>query len=325
MKREMGECEGCGRGAVDLCQLRPGLAYMICGGCGHCAIDVASQTEDEFERAQDHYFGHGSILLQAEPSAIDREILETRLKVISARLTPHSRVLEVGPGAGFLAQALKHRGYILKAIEHSPVLAQALRERFGLEVETGAFESHIQNRAGFDAFCSFHVIEHVPDPLRHLQAGFRAVQSGGLGFVATPNAQSWQQRLFPRLSPNFDEAHSRVFSPHSLKLLCVQAGWEVVDEQTPEYTSAWLRVLSKGLRRLKHEDEVGSAGKYAAAATSRFDWVFHFLRLITSPARLIQRRLKGGNELFFVLRKPVSPPSSNSTRTRTINPEWSMP
>lgn len=256
---------------------------------------------------------------------MDREILAIRLKAISERLKPYSRILEVGPGAGFLCHALAHRGYKLKAIEHSPVLAQALRENLGLEVEIGAFESNIKEGSTFDAFCSFHVIEHVPDPLRHLQAGFEVVQAGGLGFIATPNAQSWQQRFYPRLSPNFDKAHLRVFSVHSLKLLCVQAGWEVVDVQTPEYTSAWLRVLSKGLRQLKHEDEVHSAGKYAAATTSRFEWAFRLVGLMTSPVRFIQRRMKGGNELFFVLRKPVRQPSSDSSRTRTFNPEWKSP
>lgn len=325
MKRVTSECEGCGLGAADLYYLRVGLAYRICGRCGHCLIEIPAQTEDEFERAQELYFGHGSVLLQTEPKSMDREILATRLKVILERLKPHSRVLEVGPGAGFLSQALMHRGYKVKAIEHSPVLAQALREKFGLAVETDAFESNIQEGSSFDAFCSFHVIEHVPDPLHHLQAGFEAVQPGGLGFVATPNARSWQQRLFPRLCPNFDDAHLRVFSSHSLRLLCVQAGWEVVDVRTPEYTSAWLRVLSKGLRRVKREDEVQTAGKYAAATTSGFEGVYLLLGLMTGPVRYVQRLMKGGNELFFVLRKPVRRTSSESTGTRIPTSEWSSP
>lgn len=323
MERITDECEGCSRDAIDLCYLRQGLAYRVCGCCGHCLIEVPSQTEDQFETAQALYFGHGSVLLQVEPGFIDREILSARLEVISSKLTPHSRVLEVGPGAGYLSKALMERGYEVKAIEHSAVLAQALRERYGLDVNTGAFETSVDQEGFFDAFCSFHVIEHVPDPLHHIQTGFDAVQPGGLGFVATPNARSWQQRLFPRLSPNFDEAHLRVFSRHSLQVLCEKAGWEVIDIHTPEYSSAWLRVLSKGLRRLKREDEVETAGKYAAATGSGFEGVYQLFGLLTIPVRYIQRLMKGGNELFFVLRKPARHARREATGTRIPARKWS--
>lgn len=298
------KCEICGA-KVYLENIRDGLVYNICRGCGHCLIQMTSITDEDFEKAQDLYFGANSILLQSNPSANDQEILTTRISVILGYIKSDCSVVEVGPGAGFLLREFQKRNFKLKAVEYSHVLADALRNKFGLDVVTGNFEKLTTSLGSFDAFCSFHVIEHVPSPESHLKAALEIVKPGGLGFIATPNALSWQQRWFRKLSPNFDEAHLRVFSAQSLRESCTNAGWEVIDITTPEYSIGWLRVISKAVRRMRQENETASAGKYAAVSTSRLRWIYKLISLISLPLRILQSRLGGGNELFFVLRRPA--------------------
>lgn len=299
------KCESCSEERIRKGVIRKDLTYLICEVCAHCELEVIGDSQNEFEKAQEQYFGHGSILDKNVMSPMDKEVLKERLKVIGRVLDPACSLIEVGPGSGFLSNALKNMGYRLKAIEQSITLSNGLRERFGLDIINGALEQIDFENNTFSGFLSFHVIEHVPDPLAHLKKCFEVVRLGGYGFIATPNAGSWQQRFFERYSPNFDEAHLRVFSNSSLARYCELAGWEIVMRSTPEYTSDWLRVVTKVFRRIKAEDESSTAGKYANVTSTSMITLYFALRILISPLRLMQRLFLGGNELFFVLRKPL--------------------
>lgn len=303
-------CESCNSGSVELVSIRPGLDYWICNQCRHCLKRMDKDAMGDFEAAQEAYFSDESILMQSSPSVLDKEILNERIAVTMRYLREGNKVLEVGPGAGFFAQALVARGVRVTLVEHSKSLAMHLRSRIGAEVVEGAFETFLFDTSAVQAFCSLHVIEHVADPLRHLECGYAAVEPGGFGFVATPNAASWQQRLSLALSPNFDEAHLRVFSESSLRQLCTRAGWRVISVTTPEYASGWMRVLSKALRKIRHENEVQTAGKYATAMSGRRIHAVRLVAAFTFPFRALQRWWHGGNELFFVLEKPATPVDS---------------
>ncbi len=297
--------------------IRTGLAYWVCPLCKHCQKVNIADIATDFQVAQQHYYGDTPTILQDRPSIVDLEILAERKRLVGRFIRPGGRVIEVGPGSGYFAEWLITRGYEPVLYEYSDTLASQLRVKLGVEVETGSFESQdfLTQRVQACAFFSFHVIEHVIDPLRHLQAGFEAVETGGYGFVATPNASSWQQRFFQTLSPNFDEAHLRVFSARSLGSLCERAGWQVVYIATPEYTSGWLRIFTKILRKIRGEDVTATPGKYAVVASSKFETIYRAVRGVTAPLRYLQRRLNGGNELFVVLYKSASSSAIESSGT----------
>lgn len=301
------QCEACGTRSIRLHPVRSDLSYWICKTCGHCLIQSAQEHEQSFRLAQKMYFGGTSQLVQTIPTAIDNEILDSRRRVASEHIAPRDTVLEVGPGAGFFAQWLIGRGNEVHVVEESPVLATLLQQKLNVRVSSGRFETTDVPRNSVNAFCSFHVIEHVIDPLGHLQAGLAAVVPGGVGIIATPNSRSWEQSCFRQLSPNFDPAHLRVFSATSLRKFCEQAGWEVLQGYTPEFTFGWLRVLSKALRRARNEDENATAGQYAAIAPNSLRWLYPALAALTWPLRRIQRSVGGGNEVLLILRKPTLP------------------
>ena len=300
-------CEACQSSSAALKRIRSGLEYWVCKVCGHCQIQSLSSSRSNFENAQRNYFSNESCLLQSVPGPSDKEILAQRQVAANRYLMPKCTVLEVGPGAGFFAQWANKKGHPLRLVEHSMVLARDLENRIGLKIDVGEFEQMDISAESVDAFCSFHVIEHVAEPLLHLSAAFRVTRPGGIGLIATPNSMSWQQRILPRLSPNFDAAHLRVFSRSSLSIFCKKAGWEIVHVRTPEYTSSWLRLLSKVLRKLRGEDEAATAGKYAAITSMRSRILYLALRVITGPLRFFQTLANGGNEILVVLRKPDAP------------------
>lgn len=299
------KCMACDSNKVACIEPQRGLFYVCCRECGHSsALLKGDDVALSFNEAQHKYYGETSLLIDTKPDIFETEILARRKTVLAAFLSPASNVIEVGPGGGHVLGMLLAQGHNVTAIEHSPVLARHLSERFKITVMNGEFETIDLPPVMYDAFCSFHVIEHVRDPIAHLRKGYPLVRSGGLTFVATPNALSWQQKLFEPLSPNFDAAHLHVFSKKSLINLCNQCGWEVVSVLTPDYATEWIKVITKVIRRIRGEDEGQTAGKYARSSSKLVKFIAGALRMGTSPLRLIQSKLGYGNEIFLILRKP---------------------
>lgn len=306
-----GECLGisckiCSSEKLRPLEVNPDLIYHLCADCDYCEkIPALSNAYADFIASQAAYYENPSINPFSEPKLLIKEKMDRKASIALRHIPSGSSILEIGPGDGsFLAWA-ESRGYGCTACEHSPVLGERLRER-GFLVMEGEFEKMPFDSA-YDAICSFHIIEHVGAPHDHVNKAYELTRPGGYMILATPNAASWQQRLFPRLSPNFDAAHLHVLSPKSLTKLAEIAGWEVVQSMTPEYTSGWLRVASKLLRKARKEDEGVTAGKYAnASAGGRGAKAIALIAWLTWPLRYVQSKLGGGNEVLLVLRKPFS-------------------
>lgn len=300
----LGSCVVCGSSRVGAIRPRLDLRYYRCNECGHCALSSEStNSSDSFEVAQNQYFGLDSPLLRSDAGPETREILRVRERFLLRFLPRSASVVEVGPGAGHILCFLTSRGFSVTAVEHSSALAQGVAGKFGIPVLVGEWETVDLRANSFDAVCSFHVIEHVKDPMAHLQKAFEVVRRGGFAFVATPNARSLQHLVAESLSPNFDSAHRFVFSRQSLIRCCEKVGWEVVAVWTPEISSGWARILTKALRRLRGEDEETTAGRYAGGG-ARFNAMCRIFQVFSWPIRAAQQVLGLGNEVYLVLRKP---------------------
>lgn len=82
--------------------------------------------------------------------------------------------------------------------------------------------------SGVDLALSFHVIEHVVDPVAYLTDIRRLVKPGGLAIVLTPNLADFLMSADPeRMMPFFyRRVHNYYFSAESLAWVGRLAGWE---------------------------------------------------------------------------------------------------
>ena len=265
----------------------------------------STERENVFNIAQSQNYAVDNPSTIIPNNALDRECLSIRKKLVKKYLGFGAKILEIGPGGGDFLRWAADEGYQLSVIEESAMIAEKLMGVTNANVFVGRFEENSFENDTQDAICSFHVIEHVVEPKKHLEEALRLVRPGGLAFIATPNSQSWSQRVLTSLSPHFDSAHIRIFSHTSLRKLAVDSGWEIVDLQTPEYTSAFLRLLSKALRRIRREDEEETAGKYSKVESNLARKILIFLIFVSSPIRHLISKLRFGNEIFLVVRRPV--------------------
>jgi 2-polyprenyl-6-hydroxyphenyl methylase / 3-demethylubiquinone-9 3-methyltransferase len=145
--------------------------------------------------------------------------------------------LDVGCGAGLLAEPLARLGAEVTGIDASPEVIAVARERAAkqnLEIDYRAGD--VQALQGqFDLITCMEVIEHVADPPVFVKALANRLSPGGLVVMSTPNATSWSRLMMivvgegsgqiPRGTHDFD----RFIAPERLKLLLADAGLKCLD------------------------------------------------------------------------------------------------
>jgi len=147
-------------------------------------------------------------------------------------------VLDVGCGAGLLAEPLARLGASVTAIDaagESVSVARDHASRRGLAIDyrVGGVEAAAGER--FDLVTSMEVVEHVADPAAFVRGLADAVAPGGLLVMSTPN-RTWLTRLalvegaertgvIPRGTHDWD----KFLTPDELAAMVRDAGLEVID------------------------------------------------------------------------------------------------
>lgn len=298
-------CPCCGAASWRNVPYLPDMSYIACKAC-HYHVQVrrgGGDRREAFLAEQEKFYSENTTVVAPSLAAVTGEITERRLATIRAHLKPGASLIEAGPGGGDVITALAEAGYRTAAAEHSKTLADRLQSTGGIDVYNGDFVDHPSAPGSYDAYCSFHVIEHVVDFQSHLALARERVAPGGLAFIATPNASGWEQRLPFRLSPNNDTSHFQLFSTRALERYLTAHGWEMLEVQTPSYAIAWLRILTKIVRRARGQDESATGGQYAADASANTRRVVGIFKILTAPFRKLQELARGGNEVFVVARR----------------------
>jgi 2-polyprenyl-6-hydroxyphenyl methylase/3-demethylubiquinone-9 3-methyltransferase len=145
--------------------------------------------------------------------------------------------LDVGCGAGLLAEPLSRLGARVTAVDASPELIAAASLHAngqGLEIDYRA--SPVEELDGkFDLVTAMEVIEHVADPSLFVAALAARLAPGGLLILSTPNKTALSRLLMvgaaeavgaiPKGTHNFD----KFIAPDRMKALLAEAGLECID------------------------------------------------------------------------------------------------
>lgn len=198
-------------------------AYGRVARCRRCGMTYRNPRETE-----EH-------VLHAYAALEDGDYLEERecrgmnallsLKALKRHVAA-GRLLEVGCSTGFFLNAARLE-FDCRGVEPSIWAAGIARERFGLEIHRGSFETFDAEPASFDAVAMIDVIEHVLDPASVVRRVASLLRPGGVFYVVTPDISSLSARLLGRYWWGLRPAHLTYFSPTTLGLLLDQAGFEV--------------------------------------------------------------------------------------------------
>lgn len=170
------------------------------------------------------------------------------------------RALDVGCGAGLLAEPLARMGAEVTGIDAAPEVIEAARahaEAGGLSISyrAGGIEAlssgspqstTLRGGAGerFDLVTSLEVIEHTADPAAFVNGLAGALADGGLLILSTPNRTELSRLALITLAegtgriPRGTHDWERFLTPQELTRLLEQAGLEVRDVRGLSFTLA---------------------------------------------------------------------------------------
>lgn len=176
--------------------------------------------------------------LAAERAALERMLLDG--------VAP-GLLLDVGCGDGRRLAVLQAMGWRVEGQEIDAAAVAAAR-RAGYTVHAGKLQSIGLGDGSYDAVTMNHVMEHVHDPLAHLQECRRVLRRGGRLVALTPNAASLGHAVYGAAWRGLEPPrHLQVFTAASLGALATRAGFSQVQVRTSAANAYTLAAASLDL------------------------------------------------------------------------------
>jgi 2-polyprenyl-6-hydroxyphenyl methylase/3-demethylubiquinone-9 3-methyltransferase len=145
--------------------------------------------------------------------------------------------LDVGCGAGLLAEPLARLGAKVTAVDASPEVIAVARDHAagqGLAIDyRHAGVEAVEGR--FDLVTAMEVIEHVSDPRAFLDALSGRLAPGGLMILSTPNRTARSRLLMVTIAegigqiPRGTHDHGKFITPDEMKAMMAAAGLVIID------------------------------------------------------------------------------------------------
>jgi 2-polyprenyl-6-hydroxyphenyl methylase / 3-demethylubiquinone-9 3-methyltransferase len=164
--------------------------------------------------------------------------------------------LDVGCGAGLLAEPLARLGAKVTAIDAAPqVIAVARDHAAGQGLAIDYRHAAVEELDGrFDLVTAMEVIEHVADPLAFLVSLAARLAPGGLLVLSTPNRTARSRLLMITIAegigqiPKGTHDHRQFITPEEMTAMMAAAGLTIIDCEGIAFSATRGLHLSEDLR-----------------------------------------------------------------------------
>ncbi|MCX5888272.1 MAG: class I SAM-dependent methyltransferase, partial [Deltaproteobacteria bacterium] len=224
-------CKLCGNNESSLIQVgarHAQEAEIRC--CNTCELVFLSPqpSQDELEL----YYANRYREEYLEPPVAERhrnDLDEAYLRVqrLLPRLRPETRLLEVGSGSGAFLYAVRPYVREVMGVEPDAASRSWLKQTLGLNMLEKIPQAGSGQEA-FDLVVSFHVLEHILDPVEVLGKLKKMLKPGGELIVEVPNVADALVGVYRVPSYRqfyYQTAHLYYFSKQTLALALEKAGY----------------------------------------------------------------------------------------------------
>jgi len=155
-------------------------------------------------------------------------------------------MLEIGFGGGRMLAEFLRKGHRVHGIEagYLETHTDDLLKKYG-HLQAGKIEEIRLPAEKFDLIYGIHVIEHLDDPSDVFKKCHNALKNEGVIYFITPNARSMGLTIFRDTWWNLeDPGHRRFFSPRSIHIMLLEAGFSGTEIRIPLWDSVTVEINS---------------------------------------------------------------------------------
>ncbi|MHB8880752.1 MAG: class I SAM-dependent methyltransferase [Thermodesulfovibrionales bacterium] len=186
-------------------------------------------------------------------------------------------LLEIGCSTGFFLDKAVQMGISnVQGFEPSRNCYEHAAENIKSLIVNDVFRPELLRDRMFDLVCSFHVIDHLPDPARVLASAAERLHPGGYMLLVSHDVESIGAKILRDFNPIFDVEHIYLFSQKTIARLLENIGLTILDVGSLANTyplGYWVRMfpglnkvlplLPTGLRNLPISLKAGNLYAFA--------------------------------------------------------------
>lgn len=225
-------------GACPVCDARsfkkllPIRHEHVFGACGQCGLNYTAPFPTDLE-LEELYKNFGQAYSRNEIFDRDSDfsaIARARYSFVTKKqdVTTKQRLLEIGSSYGLFLKHFRNTAWETHGVEPSVAPAELSRQEWGLSnINNCVFAEIEYSPATFDIICSFHVIEHLKDPLSMLQKARSLLKPGGRLFLVTPNLAQIKANISEYYFLYYG-LHLMFFTPATIECALRRCGFKII-------------------------------------------------------------------------------------------------
>lgn len=161
----------------------------------------------------------------------------SRLSRIESIVAGKGLLLDVGAATGDFLLLARDRGWRVLGIEKSDWASERARENYGVEVIAGDLPAAPIQPESVDVVTMWDCIEHLSEPAETVAAAARILKKGGMMAISTGAVPDRDPRL--ESGWYFPPWHLYYFSPETIRALCEQSGFRIIDLEVSDPDTAY--------------------------------------------------------------------------------------
>jgi len=169
-----------------------------------------------------------------------------RILIRLERFHPEKGILfDVGAATGILLSCAREQGWETSGIEPSFWAVKVAKEKYGLDLYAGIFESTSLPENHFTAVTLIDFIEHVSHPFAALKKAHDILTSNGTLCLVTPDRNSFAAKISGHNWWHYRPGHLGYFNRKSLVRLLDRMGFSVLQVKRYSWTFSAHYILSR--------------------------------------------------------------------------------
>lgn len=209
--------------------------------------DFPSQTSIDKYYCAENYISH-SDTQRGLVNKLYHIVRRFMLKRKSALVEKHSkgkRLLDIGTGTGYFAQAMKQKGWEVTAIEKSPQARVFAQKHFGLKIDAPELLDSYET-GYFNVITLWHVLEHIEDLPQMWERLKEILHEEGTLILALPNPSSYDANHYKQNWAAYDvPRHLWHFTPATLAKWASLYGFTVKKQIPMPFDAFYISMLSE--------------------------------------------------------------------------------